>query len=192
MKGDAFSLLTDECILKSLLPGRCPEILIEREEHLKEVLPEFRKIQMLVNPAKCALHQERELLRHVISFVGVGIFTEGGYQVLGPTRGPHRALRNPESGFNEKCRQTFVKIAVLFTDMHAQKGHDLLGLKRARKLVSHHRKHRLCSASLLLSRIPTWTMGYLLCYGTVPKLGNCMRCVSDNDSCVPRRRPALL
>ena len=81
------------------LDRRCPENLIEHEEHLREVLPEFREIQMLANPPKCALHQERGFLRHVIRFVGVGILTEGGYQVLGPTRGPHRALRTPEPGY---------------------------------------------------------------------------------------------
>ena len=52
------------------------------------------------SPAKCALRQKEtfDLWRHVISFVGAGILTEGGYQVHGPTRGPHRALRNPEPG----------------------------------------------------------------------------------------------
>ncbi len=62
-------MLVDSCYLDR----RCPEILIEHEEHLKEVLPEIREIQMLVNPAKCALHQERDFLGHVTRFVGVGM-----------------------------------------------------------------------------------------------------------------------
>ncbi len=67
-------------------------------EHLRELS------QMLISPAKCALRSVRKILLTShdvdIRFVGVGILTEGGYQILGPTRGPHRALRNPEPGSN--------------------------------------------------------------------------------------------
>ncbi len=51
------------------------------------MLPEFRKLQMLVNPARSVRPSSRKRLleaRNPFCWHGVGILTAGGYHVLGP------------------------------------------------------------------------------------------------------------
>ncbi len=129
------------------------------------MLPEFRIIQMLVNP------EGKRLLEARHPFCWRGDVDRRWLPCT--TRGPHhRVLRNPEPGFNNQIAGRLLRIYCRAIYGHAcSKRTCSAWTKESTKTYEAlKKKQRSSSASWLLSRIPTWTMGYLLCYGAIPRL----------------------